>query len=96
MPLVARKLVLERLDLQSLRLGQFNQAFRRYAQFGRIGRQGFGRCKHTDPIADQHGNGNPTPLDLVINYQPSKAAKSALASTNQYPPTSLKVAQVSH
>ena len=29
-------------------------------------------------------NGNPTPLDLVINYQPSKAAKSDLAYANQY------------
>ena len=88
------KLVFELLDLQRLRLGQFNQIFRRYAQFDGIGRQGFGRCKHTDPIADQHGNGNPTPLDLVIDYQPSKAAKSALASANQYPPKALTVAQV--
>ena len=95
MPLVARKLVLELLDLQRLRLGKLYQAFRRYAQFGGIGRQGFGRCKHINPIADQHGNGNPTPLDLVINYQPSKAAKSALASANQSPPTALTVAQVS-
>ena len=79
------KLVFELLDLQRLRLGQFNQTFRRYAQFDGIGRQGFGLCKHTDPIAGQHGNGNPTPLDLVIDYQPSKAAKSALALANQYP-----------
>ena len=88
------KLVFELLDLQRLRLGQFNQIFRRYAQFDGIGRQGFGRCKHTGPIADQHGNGNPTLLDLVIDYQPSKAAKSALAFANQYPPTALTVAQV--
>jgi len=92
---MACKLMLELLDLQRLRLGQFNQTFRRYAQFSRIGRQGFGRCKHTDPIADQRMNGNPTPLDLVINYQSSKAAKSALASANQSPPTALTVARVS-
>jgi hypothetical protein len=34
------KLVFELLDLQRLRLGQFNQIFRRYAQFDGIGRQG--------------------------------------------------------
>jgi hypothetical protein len=50
--LMARNLVFELLDLQRLRLSLFNQTFRRYAQFGGIGRQGFGRCKHTGLIAD--------------------------------------------
>ena len=50
MPLVARKLVLELLDLQRLRLCQLNQTFCGYAQFSRIGRQGFGRYERVSDI----------------------------------------------
>lgn len=92
--LMACKLMLQLLDLQRLRLGQFNQTFRRYAHFGGIRRQRFGRCKHARPIADRRINGNPTPLDLLINFLPSRAGTSVAACANQSPPAASTVAQI--